>query len=102
MFQNIKISLFISVYLLIVYLNACNNSSTEPETLYEAKDRYSNSFGFSPLINKIVITNPIGYTFLYGNTDTTRVKYVIDRNVKAKTKSLAESELKNRFGTYCI
>ena len=91
--SSIKLFSVCSTILFVIILYGCNNSS-EPETLFESTERYSNNFDFSPSINQIAVTNPIGFIFLYGSTDTTKVRYVIDRTVKAKTKSLAEIELK--------
>lgn len=93
MFFRFKLAQIYSSLLFVFLFSGCNSTSYEPERLYESKDRYSNDFSFSPSINKIVVTNPIGFTFLYGSTDTARVTFVLDREVKAKTKSLAQSEL---------
>lgn len=94
MVSTIKPSLIYFSLFTIILSIGCNNTS-EPFLLQESTDTYSNEFSLSSTVEKIKISNPIGFTFLNGRTDMNKVKYVLDRTVHAKTKSLAQSELSN-------
>ncbi len=93
--MHYKLKILISIFGLLLYLNGCNNTSTQPEKLFEATERYSNSFSLPSSINEIIITNPVGVTFLNGSLDSTKISYVIDRAVTANSFDLAQSEMKN-------
>ena len=93
MFKMYKIFLVFFGFSISYIFIGCNNTS-EPETFFEASDRYSNHLSFPSSVNQVVVTNPIGFIYLFGNTDITKVSYVLDRKVNAKSKSIAESELK--------
>lgn len=86
-------SILPAMIFLIICFNGCDNPD-EPQTMFKAEERVTGQFDFHSQVKKISITNPIGFTYLFGVVDTLKTRYVIDRSVWAKSYQAAESEMK--------
>ena len=84
---------FVYTFLLlsvVVLLTSCKNQSDEPETLFEYTQRYSGIYDNDTSDQYIEITNPIGFIFLSGIDDSTKIGYVLDKTVRVTESSLAQ------------
>ncbi len=106
-FKCIYIKIFYTTFLLLTCfiltacLSGCDNTN-EPDTLFKAEERITGEFDYYMSVKKSVITNPIGFTYLFGDIDTIKTRYVIDRSVWAESYQSAKSELKNINLIYVI
>jgi hypothetical protein len=98
--KSVFIKVIYSTFLLLTglilnsWLIGCD-STNEPDTLFKAEERITGEFDYYRTVKKIVITNPIGLTYLFGDIDTIKTRYVTDKSVWAKSYQAAETELRN-------
>lgn len=87
-------------FALILVFSSCDNSSSEPEILFEFNDRYLNNFSFPAEINTFIISNPIGFILVNGASDTINANYSLDKTVKVKERGLSDSEFDKIYLDY--
>lgn len=87
MFKFFYIILLAGLFIII----SCSES-TAPDPLFEYKQDVNGSLQVDVNINKITLENSIGYIFLNGSSDSLNASYVLNKTVKVKESSLAQTE----------
>jgi hypothetical protein len=75
----------------IFFITSCTES-TEPEQLFKYTQRSSAYFDIDTTVNYFGVNNPIGFIFLYGVYNQTRINYTLDKSVWVKSGDLANGE----------
>jgi hypothetical protein len=89
---------FFSVAVIVsIFFTISCTESTEPEQLFKYTQRSSAYFDIDTTINHFVVKNPIGFVFLYGVSNQTRINYTLDKTVWVKSGDLANGEF-NKIG----
>lgn len=92
MFKFYFLFLLMGIFLVI----ACDETTT-PEPLFEYLQSSSGSIPVDVNIKSISLENPIGYIFINGSSDSLNASYVLNKTVKVKQSSLAQSEFDKIF-----
>ncbi len=87
-----RILLNVVVLSSLFFQYGCNNSSSEPEPLFEFSNRFSSSFTLPPNIRTIIIANSIGFINVTGSSDSSNVTYLLDKTVKVTDSKIGDEE----------
>lgn len=85
---------------ILIFLNNCKDSTSEPEHLFEYNKRVSNSITILENVDVIKISNQIGFIIVNGTTNISESSYLLDKTVKVKDISLSEEAFNKIYLDY--
>lgn len=93
--QGFIMKLFSAVIVVLVVLifTGCEDKTSNPDPEFSYTQRTTGYFDFTADVKEFVVENAIGFIFLEGSNDSTRINYVLDKKVLVSESSLAQSEL---------
>jgi hypothetical protein len=83
----------VTIVVIVLMMIGCDDKTSNPEHEFSCTQRTSGYFDFTPDLQEFVIKNAIGFIYLNGSNDSTRINYVLDKKVLVKETSSAQSEL---------
>lgn len=87
-----KLFFFLFTALFAITIISCSES-TEPEPLFKYTKRFESNFSIDTTLNNIVVKNAIGYIFLYGVSNQTNLKCILDKTVWVESSDKADQEM---------